>query len=283
MTISTLLPLEDGYTDILNKAMRGLKLQRDDILDRASITPAEWDSLLDETVLEGPLKRVAFTLGLDPDRLLALARGRWSPKPTAPIDGLLMTTTDYGDMTVNATLVWDPVTKLAATFDTGSTCQPLLDAIDEHQLTLTRIFITHTHMDHQADIIRLRREAQARYANAQCYGSAVDNPLGLRPLVHGVGLALGNLSIRVLATSGHTPGGLSYYVTGLAHPVVIVGDALFAGSMGGAPTAYQEALDNNRSKLLTLPENTIICPGHGPCSTIGEERSHNPFFPNLVI
>lgn len=280
MTTTTLLPLEDGYTDIINKAMRGLKLQREDLLDRASISTTELEALLNEEILEGPLKRVAFALGLDPDRLLKLAQGGWQPKPTPPLNGLLMTTTDYGDMTVNATLIWDPVTKLAATFDTGSTCQPLLDAIDHHQLTLTRIFITHTHMDHQADLIRLRKEALARYAQAQCYGSAVDNPLGLKPLVHGVGLALGNLSIRVLATSGHTPGGLSYYVTGLERPVVIVGDALFAGSMGGAPTAYHEALENNRSKLLTLPENTIICPGHGPCSTVGEERLHNPFFPN---
>ena len=280
MTMTTLLPLEDGYTDIINKAMRGLKLQRDEILDRASITAADWDALLNETVLDAPLKRVAFVLGLDPERLLALAKHQWQPKPLPAMDGLIMTTTDYGDMTVNATLVWDPITKMAATFDTGSTCQPLLDAIDQHQLTLARIFITHTHMDHQADLIRLRKEALARYPQAQCYGSAVDNPLGLKPLSHGVGLALGNLFIRVLGTSGHTPGGLSYYVTGLERPVVIVGDALFASSMGGAPTAYHEALENNRTKLLTLPNNTIICPGHGPSTTVGEEREHNPFFPN---
>jgi hydroxyacylglutathione hydrolase len=129
-------------------------------------------------------------------------------------------------------------------------------------------------MDHLADLDKLQAAS-----NATSYGSAVENPLGLKSLVHGDGLILGNLTIRVLGTSGHTPGGLSYFIDGLAKPLVVVGDALFAGSMGGAAYAYQEALHHIQERILTLPPETVICPGHGPLSTVGQERANNPFFP----
>jgi glyoxylase-like metal-dependent hydrolase (beta-lactamase superfamily II) len=118
-------------------------------------------------------------------------------------------------------------------------------------------------------------------SGADSYGSAAENPLGLKPLSHGDGFILGNLKIRILGTSGHTPGGLSYFIEGLQYPLVIVGDALFAGSMGGAAYAYQEALKNNRERILSLPDHTIICPGHGPLTTVAEEKAHNPFFPEF--
>jgi glyoxylase-like metal-dependent hydrolase (beta-lactamase superfamily II) len=89
---------------------------------------------------------------------------------------------------------------------------------------------------------------------------------------------LGSLRIEVKLTNGHSPGGTSYVVRGLKTPVAIVGDSLFAGSMGGAPNEYQKALRNNEEKLLALPENTLICPGHGPLTTVGDELVHNPFF-----
>ena len=64
----------------------------------------------------------------------------------------------------------------------------------------------------------------------------------------------------------------------LAKPLVIAGDAIFAGSMGGGMVSYAEALDTGRTGLMTLPEETVVCPGHGPLTTIGEEKRHNPFF-----
>jgi glyoxylase-like metal-dependent hydrolase (beta-lactamase superfamily II) len=145
-----------------------------------------------------------------------------------------------------------------------------------NELQLQKIFITHTHMDHLADLDTLQQTS-----GADSYGSAAENPLGLKPLNHGDGFILGNLKIRVLGTSGHTPGGLSYFIEGLQYPLVIVGDALFAGSMGGAAYAYQEALKNNRERILSLPDHTVICPGHGPLTTVTEEKAHNPFFPEF--
>jgi glyoxylase-like metal-dependent hydrolase (beta-lactamase superfamily II) len=75
---------------------------------------------------------------------------------------------------------------------------------------------------------------------------------------------------------------MTYVVTGLARRIAIVGDSLFAGSMGGGNVSYRDALQNNLGKILTLPDETIICPGHGPMTTVGEEKEHNPFFAGKV-
>jgi glyoxylase-like metal-dependent hydrolase (beta-lactamase superfamily II) len=74
---------------------------------------------------------------------------------------------------------------------------------------------------------------------------------------------------------------MSYIIDGLSSPVAIVGDAIFAGSMGGGMVSFADALNTNREKLMTLSEETIICPGHGPMSTIAEEKLYNPFFPEF--
>jgi glyoxylase-like metal-dependent hydrolase (beta-lactamase superfamily II) len=89
---------------------------------------------------------------------------------------------------------------------------------------------------------------------------------------------LGKLHIDTLKTWGHSRGGMTYVVNGLARKVAIVGDAIFAGSMGGGNVSYHDALQTNLEQILSLPDDTIICPGHGPMTTVGEEKAHNPFF-----
>ncbi len=64
-------------------------------------------------------------------------------------------------------------------------------------------------------------------------------------------------------------------------PIAVVGDAMFAGSMGGGMVSFSEALKNNREKILTLSDQTVLCPGHGPLTTVGQEKVHNPFFPEF--
>jgi len=105
---------------------------------------------------------------------------------------------------------------------------------------------------------------------------------GAELIEEGKRFRLGNLQIDTRLTWGHSPGGMTYVVTGLAHPIAIVGDSLFAGSMGGGNVSYQEALRNNLEKILTLSDDTIICPGHGPITTVGEEKEHNPFFAGRI-
>src|SRR5438477_221430 len=92
----------------------------------------------------------------------------------------------------------------------------------------------------------------------------------------------GLAQIDTRLTCGHSSGGMTYVVNGLAPPIAIVGDSIFAGSMGGGNVSYDDALRNNLKKILTLPDETIICPGHGPMTTVGEEKQHNPFFAGQV-
>lgn len=278
---TTVLPLEDNVMDILGKAQRGLHLSNEELADRAGIQLGELQRIKTESmdsseISASVIEKLAFALQLDAPTLLQLAKGTWYPEQPPVVPGLAMFTTQYGDMTVNANLIWDPDTRSAASFDTGATCTPMLEFIEREKLVLKRIFITHTHADHMGDIDRLSEKTQA-----PCYGSAIENPLGLLPLHSGDGLTLDHLRIRVLKTSGHTPGGLSYFIQGLSKPVVIVGDAMFAGSMGGAPYAYAEALHNNKAQILSLPDETIVCPGHGPLTTVWQEKKHNPFFPEF--
>src|SRR5262249_36786326 len=105
---------------------------------------------------------------------------------------------------------------------------------------------------------------------------------GAEKIAEGKHFQVGNIDIESRLTWGHSPGGLTFVVTGLARQIAIVGDSLFAGSMGGGNVSYQDALRNNLDKILTLPAETIICPGHGPMTTVGEEKKHNPFFAHKV-
>ena len=176
-------------------------------------------------------------------------------------------------MAVNAYLVWDPVTRAAAAFDTGADSGEMVRFANRHKLNVQLILLTHAHADHVADLPRLREET-----GADVFAPARESVPGAEPIDEGKRFRLGNLQIDARLTWGHSPGGMTYVVTGLARPIAIVGDSLFAGSMGGGNVSYKDALRNNLEKILTLPDETIICPGHGPMTSVGEEKRHNPFF-----
>jgi glyoxylase-like metal-dependent hydrolase (beta-lactamase superfamily II) len=97
----------------------------------------------------------------------------------------------------------------------------------------------------------------------------------------GAAFSVGTLRVSTRLTKGHSPGGTTFVIHGLVQPVAIVGDALFAQSMGGGMISYQDALATNRSEIFTLSDETVVCPGHGPMTTVGEEKAHNPFFPEF--
>ena len=135
------------------------------------------------------------------------------------------------------------------------------------------ILLTHAHSDHVADLPRLREET-----GAQVFAPVRESVPGAELIEEGKRLRLGTIDIEARLTWGHSPGGMTYVVTGLARPIAIVGDSLFAGSMGGGNVSYGDAVRNNLEKILVLPDDTIICPGHGPMTSVGEEKKHNPFF-----
>ena len=185
----------------------------------------------------------------------------------------------FEDMMVNAYLVWDREGGRAAAFDTGGDCTPLLDALKANRLTLDAIFLTHTHFDHVADLDDFVAETGAAVYVSELEKVGENHPDRRRPVVS----RWARLTITARLTPGHSPGGLTYVVEGLRPPLAVVGDALFAGSMGGvAPEGYAAALRANAENILALPGATVICPGHGPLTTVEAEKKHNPFYAGAV-
>jgi len=92
------------------------------------------------------------------------------------------------------------------------------------------------------------------------------------------GSRLGEIAIKTLSTWGHSPGQTTFYVTGLSYPLAVVGDSLFACSMGGSQAHYADQYKNDVEKILRLPKNTVLACGHGPLTTVAQEKRHNPFF-----
>lgn len=272
-----MIPLEDNAADIIGKAQRGLGISDSELAKKAGVNTQTIRQLRDGDFDKAALLGVAPVLGLDRRALGEIAQGDWRPKPIQSLKGLAQFTTDYNGMAVNAYLVWNPDTRAAAALDTGADSKEMLRFAKRHDLDVQLILLTHAHPDHVADLPALREET-----GADVFTPAREPVPGAEPIDEGKNFRLGDLQIDTRLTWGHSPGGITYVVTGLAHPIAIVGDSLFAGSMGGGNVSYRDALQNNLEKILTLPDDTIICPGHGPMTTVGEEKQHNPFFAGKV-
>jgi len=273
-----MIPLEDNAGDIIGKAQRGLGISDSELAEKASVSAQTIRKLRDGDVDESAaLLSVAPVLGLDARALREIAQSAWRPEKMESSEGLSQFTTDYNGMAVNAYLVWDPAQRMAAAFDTGADSREMVRFAKHHKLNVQLILLTHAHPDHVADLPALREET-----GADVFTPAREPVPGAESIEAGKKFRLGNLQIDTRLTWGHSPGGMTYVVTGLARAIAIVGDSLFAGSMGGGNVSYRDALQNNLQKILTLPDETIICPGHGPMTTVGEEKQHNPFFAGRV-
>jgi len=270
------IPIEDNFDDVINKTQRGLRISDEDLAARAEITAEQLTAVKSGTPLYGVIRRVARHLNLSPDALEVLAKKTWYPEQPVLPRGFAMFNTPYEDMTVNAYLVWDTRTRQAAAFDTGSDCQDMLDVLRDERLDLHYIFLTHTHGDHIADLARLTAAAP----RAEVWASErepVDHP-GARTFKENAQFHLGELAIKALYTWGHSPGQTSFYITGLSWLLAVVGDSIFSCSIGGSPNHFGNQLHHNKEKLMTLPKDTVIAPGHGPLTTVAQEKKYNPFF-----
>jgi hydroxyacylglutathione hydrolase len=270
------IPLEDTVSDIIGKAQRGLGISDSQLAEQAGVEADKVRGVRSGEVDAETLNKIAPILKLNASALLKLSSGQWNPEGIGEIDGLAMFNTTYGDMTVNAYLVWDPATREAVAFDTGADCSGMLDRIKREGLTIKFVLLTHAHPDHVADLRRLRK-----VTGAPAYISELEPEEGAELIPEGKRFEINSLQIEARLTSGHSAGGFTYVVNGLARPIAIVGDSLFAASMGGGNISYEDARRNNREKILTLPEETIVCPGHGPLTTVGKERRENPFFADV--
>ena len=200
----------------------------------------------------------------------------------------------------NCAILWDDASKRALVVDPGGDVPRILAAIDQNGVTVERILLTHGHLDHAGGAAGLAAALRARpgagpipiegpdrrdqflldgiAAQAASYGFEADNVTPDRWLTEGESIALGTHRFDILHCPGHTPGHLVYvnHAAGFA----LVGDVLFQGSVGRTDFPYGDhaALINAiKTKLLPLGDEFSFLCGHGPGSTIGAERLHNPF------
>ena len=271
-----MIALEDFHEDILAKAMRGLGIGKNEIAERVGAPKSSIESILNGKVDENLINAMACELQLDGPKLNRSAKKEWSPLP-AELIGLKQIRSTYGDMIVNAYVIWDKVTRSAWVFDTGTDEQPIFAFIEEEKLKLDAIFLTHTHRDHVSCLDDLCKQT----GSLKVYVHQLEFFDGCVPIEEGFEYSVDSLSMKTKHTHGHSLGGMTYIVDGLAKPVAVVGDAIFAGSMGGGMVSYSSALQTNREKIMCLSDDTILCPGHGPVTSVGEEKMNNPFFPEF--
>jgi len=216
-------------------------------------------------------------LGMNAQKLQDIANG-WTPaEPDLNRwQGLIRIVTTGEGMDVNAYLVWDEATRLAALFDTGFDAAPIFDLLKQNGLDLRHIFLTHLHHDHVLALDDVRRQFPGA-----CVHASAGSFTPMRGSHPGDAVRLGSLSVAVRPTPGHSPEGASYIVSGWADgvpDVAFVGDALFAGSIGRGMQSWLLARAKVEEQILSLPPQTLVGPGHGPWTTVGEELERNPFF-----
>ena len=273
------MQLEDHLGDIIRKARKMTDTTAVAAATAAGISESELATLEDSGLGAKKINLTALAplIGLDAQKLAGIADG-WLPTPDdlARWQTLRVFTTAGDGMTVNCFLVWDAATRDAALFDTGIDAQPALDCIAANHLALRHIFITHSHWDHIEALPKFR----AAFPEAKIH-SAIKSAPKAQQLVPGENFSLGSLRISHIATPGHAEDSVTYFIDGWpGNPprIAIVGDTILAGSMCNGNGQWELAVKKIREEILTQPDTTLLCPGHGPVTTVAQEKIHNPFF-----
>jgi hydroxyacylglutathione hydrolase len=198
-----------------------------------------------------------------------------------------------GPLQCNCSVIGDETTREGMVIDPGDDIEDVLDLIEKHLLKIKQIVVTHAHIDHVGGAMKLRAATGApillnqndyallKMLDVQAAWIGMKDP-GKVAIDHSVGqadtLRAGSLAANVIHTPGHTEGSVCLYFP--TENKLIAGDTLFAGSIGRTDLpggSMEKIIQSLREKVMTLPDDTLVVPGHGPLTTIGEERESNPF------
>ena len=199
-----------------------------------------------------------------------------------------------GPLQCNCVVIGDEASKDAIVIDPGDEAERIFEVLRRHNLKVRAIVATHAHIDHVGALASLKQltgaPAMIHEADAPLYEHLAEQAMWIgipapsittldRFLVGDDRLDVGKHALDVLHTPGHSPGSVSFVLAD-ASPVMLSGDTLFAGSIGRTDLwggSFPQIIESIRAKLLTFPDEVVVVPGHGPRTTIGAERMHNPF------
>jgi glyoxylase-like metal-dependent hydrolase (beta-lactamase superfamily II) len=198
-----------------------------------------------------------------------------------------------GPLQCNCSVIGDEVSRDALVIDPGDEIEDVLAIIRKHNLTVKQIVVTHAHIDHVGGASKLRKLTGApillnqndfdllKMIDLQASWIGMPSPGKIdidQSITQADQVKVGALTADVIHTPGHTEGSICLYFP--AEQKLIAGDTLFAGSIGRTDLpggSFEKIISSLHEKVLLLPDDTIVVPGHGPQTTIGEERESNPF------
>ena len=198
-----------------------------------------------------------------------------------------------GPLQCNCSIIGDETSREAMVIDPGDDIEKILGLIAEHNLQVKQIIITHAHIDHVGGAMKLRAATGApillnqndydllKMLDTQAAWVGMKSPGKVeidQSVEQADTLRAGSITANVLHTPGHTQGSVCLYFP--TEKTLVAGDTLFAGSIGRTDLpggSFEKILHSLHGTVLALPDDTVVVPGHGPLTTIGEERESNPF------
>lgn len=286
--------LEDDFGDIIGKSRYGKGKNLAELSRQSNVSETRISAL---EAYAPPTQDEVFSLGssldLNLEKLRISAEASWAPSikrpylvdpdQSPPLEMIHTIDGHIGSYAVKGYLFIDWESQVCMLFDTGYSPDKVIAFLKQNALRLLGIGLTHAHPDHIGGL----QDIQA-YADVPVYLHHKEGP-GFKRLKHRVAvdektrIEIGRFQVTARSTPGHTDGGMTYFMDTspeISGRFAFVGDAVFAGSIGRSKSSvtYQTLRNSVGKIILSLPLDTLLFPGHGPVTTVQEERAHNPFF-----